>query len=97
MPFTAASVRLVSRLVNFGCGQTVGRIRETAYRGLKRVDQHFKLRMAASNVVRMGHHTDGSTAGGGNMSKLSVWKEERRTSDTTKDRQRYRKSSFVTR
>ena len=29
------------------------RIRQTVYRGLRRVDQHFKLTMAASNLVRM--------------------------------------------
>lgn len=34
-------------------GKTVGRIRQTAYRGLKRVDQHFKLTMLASNLTRM--------------------------------------------
>ena len=38
---------------HFGWGKTVGRIRQTVYRGLKRVDQHFKLTMTASNVVRM--------------------------------------------
>ncbi|WP_216090324.1 IS5-like element ISButh6 family transposase [Burkholderia sola] len=38
---------------HFGWGKTVGRIRQTAYRGLKRVDQHFKLTMLASNLTRM--------------------------------------------
>jgi hypothetical protein len=38
---------------HFGWGKTVGRIRQTVYRGLKRVDQHFKLTMTASNIVRM--------------------------------------------
>ena len=38
---------------HFGWGKTVGRIRQTAYRGIKRVDQHFKLTMTASNIVRM--------------------------------------------
>lgn len=38
---------------HFGWGKTVGRIRQTVYRGLKRVDQHFKLTMTASNLVRM--------------------------------------------
>ena len=38
---------------HFGWGKTVGRIRQTVYRGLSRVDQHFKLTMAASNLVRM--------------------------------------------
>jgi hypothetical protein len=35
---------------HFGWGKTIGRIRQTVYRGLRRVDQHFKL---ASNIVRM--------------------------------------------
>jgi transposase len=38
---------------HFGWGKTVGRIRQTVYRGLRRVDQHFKLTMAASNLGRM--------------------------------------------
>ena len=38
---------------HFGWGKTVGRIRQTVYRGLQRVDQHFKLTMTASNIVRM--------------------------------------------
>ena len=38
---------------HFGWGKTIGRIRQTVYRGLKRVDQHFKLTMTASNIVRM--------------------------------------------
>ena len=38
---------------HFGWGKTVGHIRQTMYRGLKRVDQHFKLTMMASNIVRM--------------------------------------------
>jgi IS5 family transposase len=38
---------------HFGWGKTVGRIRQTVYRGLKRVDQQFKLTMTASNIVRM--------------------------------------------
>ena len=38
---------------HFGWGKTVGRIRQTVYRGLKRVDQHFKLTMTASNILRM--------------------------------------------
>lgn len=36
-----------------GWGKTVGRIRQTAYRGIKWVDQHFKLTMLASNLTRM--------------------------------------------
>lgn len=38
---------------HFGWGKTVGRIRQTVFRGIKRVDQHFKLTMTASNIVRM--------------------------------------------
>ena len=38
---------------HFGWGKTVGRIRQTVYRGLRRVDQHFKLTMAASNILRI--------------------------------------------
>ncbi|KVM53370.1 transposase [Burkholderia ubonensis] len=38
---------------HFGWGKTVGKIRQTAYRGIKRVDQHFKLTMLASNLTRM--------------------------------------------
>ena len=38
---------------HFGWGKSVGRIRQTLYRGLRRVDQHFKLTMTASNIVRM--------------------------------------------
>lgn len=38
---------------HFGWGKTVGRIRQTVYRGLKRVDQHFKLTMTASNIIRI--------------------------------------------
>lgn len=38
---------------HFGWGKTVGRIRQTLYRGIRRVDQQFKLTMTASNIVRM--------------------------------------------
>jgi transposase len=38
---------------HFGWGKTVGRIRQTVFRGIQRVDQHFKLTMTASNIVRM--------------------------------------------
>jgi hypothetical protein len=37
----------------FGWGKTVGRIRQTVFQGLRRVDQHFKLTMLASNLLRM--------------------------------------------
>ena len=38
---------------HFGWGKTVGHIRQTVYRGLRRVDQHFKLTMTASNIIRI--------------------------------------------
>lgn len=38
---------------HFGWGKTVGRIRQTLFRGIRRVDQHFKLTMTASNIMRM--------------------------------------------
>ncbi len=38
---------------HFGWGKTVGRLRQTVFRGIRRVDQHFKLTMTASNLVRM--------------------------------------------
>ena len=38
---------------HFGWGKTVGRIRQTVFRGLRRVEQHFKLTMLASNIRRM--------------------------------------------
>jgi transposase len=38
---------------HFGWGKSIGRIRQTVYRGLRRVDQHFKLTMTASNIVRI--------------------------------------------
>ena len=52
----AASVSLTIRKrieEHFGWGKTVGRIRQTVFRGLQRVDQHFKLTMTASNLTRM--------------------------------------------
>lgn len=38
---------------HFGWGKTIGRIRQTVFRGLQRVDQHFKLTMTASNLTRL--------------------------------------------
>lgn len=38
---------------HFGWGKTVGRIRQTVFRGLQRVDQQFKLTMTASNLLRI--------------------------------------------
>jgi transposase len=37
----------------FGWGKTVGRIRQTVFRGLRRVDLQFRLTMLANNLVRM--------------------------------------------
>ena len=39
---------------HFGWGKTVGRLRQTVYRGIRRVDHHFKLTMTASNLIRLG-------------------------------------------
>jgi transposase len=38
---------------HFGWAKTVGRLRQTMFRGIRRVDQHFKLTMLASNIVRI--------------------------------------------
>jgi IS5 family transposase len=38
---------------HFGWGKTVGRIRQTVFRGLQRVNQQVKLTMTASNLTRM--------------------------------------------
>lgn len=38
---------------HFGWGKMVGRIRQTVFRGIQRVDQQFKLTMTASNLTRM--------------------------------------------
>lgn len=37
------SVKLSEKRIeeHFGWGKTIGRIRQTVYRGIKRVDQHF--------------------------------------------------------
>jgi transposase len=44
---------------HFGWGKTIGRIRQTLYRGIRKVDQHFKLTMTASNIVRMARLLSG--------------------------------------
>ena len=49
---------------HFGWGKTVGRIRQTVYRGIKKVDQHFKLTMSASNLVRMARMLNAVPRGG---------------------------------
>jgi hypothetical protein len=38
---------------HFGWGKTVGRIRQTVFRGLQRVDQQFQLTLTASNLMRL--------------------------------------------
>lgn len=38
---------------HFGWGRKVGRICQTVCRGIKRVDQHLKLTMPASDIVRI--------------------------------------------
>ena len=38
---------------HFGWAKTVGRLRQTVFRGIRRVDAQFKLHMLASNIVRM--------------------------------------------
>ena len=38
---------------HFGWAKTVGRIRQTVFRGLARVDQQFKLTLTASNLMRL--------------------------------------------
>ena len=38
---------------HFGWGKTIGRIRQTVFRGLQRVDQQFKLTLTASNLMRL--------------------------------------------
>lgn len=48
---------------HFGWGKTVGRIRQTVYRGLRKVDQHFKLTMTASNIVRIARMPTAAPAG----------------------------------
>ena len=39
--------------MHFGLGKTVGRIRQTVHRGLRRDDRHFKLTMTASTILRI--------------------------------------------
>ncbi len=50
---------------HFGWGKTVGRIRQTVYRGIERVDQQFKLTMTASNIVRIARMFSAMGAGSG--------------------------------
>jgi transposase len=46
---------------HFGWGKTIGRLRQTVYRGIRRVDLQFKMTMTASNLVRMGRMMGVST------------------------------------
>lgn len=48
---------------HFGWGKTIGPIRQTLYRGIRKVDQQFKLTMTASNLVRMARILFGSCKG----------------------------------
>ena len=50
---------------HFGWGKTIGRIRQTLYRGIRRVDQQFKLTMTASNIVRMARMLSAVPQGAG--------------------------------
>jgi len=42
----------------FGWGKRVCRIRQTVYRNIKRVDEHFKLTTVASNLTCMARIMD---------------------------------------
>lgn len=54
IPATPLSQTIRKRIEeHFGWAKTVGGIRQTVYRGLRKVDQHFKLTMTASNIVRI--------------------------------------------
>jgi transposase len=49
-----ASQRIRKRIEeHFGWAKTIGRIRQTMFRGIRRVDHQFKLTMLASNIVRI--------------------------------------------
>lgn len=48
---------------HFGWGKTIGPIRQTLYRGIRKVDQQFKLTMTASNIVRMARILYGAPKG----------------------------------
>lgn len=48
---------------HFGWGKTVGRIRQTVFRGLERVDAQFKLTLTASNLVRIARMLIGEPDG----------------------------------
>lgn len=48
---------------HFGWAKTVGRIRQTVFRGLQRVDQQFKLTMTASNLMRIARMPDAVPSG----------------------------------
>lgn len=49
---------------HFSLGMTVRRIWPIAYRGFQSVDQHFKLTMTASNLVRMARILSAAPQGG---------------------------------
>lgn len=50
---------------HFGWAKTIGRIRQTVFRGLWRVDLQFKLTMAASNLMRLARIPIAVPAGAG--------------------------------
>ncbi len=53
-PGYEVSQRIRNRIEeHFGWAKTVGRIRQTVFRGIHRVDLPCKLNMLASNIVRM--------------------------------------------
>jgi hypothetical protein len=57
-PGYEASQRIRKRIEeHFGWAKTVGRIRQTVFRGIHRVDLQFKLNLLASNIVRMSRMT----------------------------------------
>jgi transposase len=48
---------------HFGSAKTIGRIRQTVFRGLRRFDQQFKLTLTASNLMRLGRMSIAVPAG----------------------------------
>lgn len=45
---------------HFGWGKTIGRLRHTVFRGIRRVDHHFKLTMMASNLLNCPNTVGGA-------------------------------------
>lgn len=63
---------------HFGWGKTVGMVRQTVFRGLRRVDQHFKLTMTASNL--MASNADGGAIRSSAMNRL--WQRQHRSNQS---------------